>query len=129
VNRQRRAEATPACVLRNMCKEELYEMKCRLRGNSRLASRLDMGLERKRGPSAYISRVNDEIVKQIPLGKREREKEGEDEGKEQGQKAVVLNGIFSASTLSTVIVQERRATPYNSMMLMRISEPRAYESN
>jgi hypothetical protein len=38
------------------------------RGNSRLASRLDMGLERKRGPSAYFSRGNDEIVKQIPLG-------------------------------------------------------------
>jgi hypothetical protein len=27
-----------------------------------------MGLERKRGPSAYFSRGNDEIVKQIPLG-------------------------------------------------------------
>jgi hypothetical protein len=58
----------PHPLVHDMCKEEHYEMKCKLRGNSRLASRLDMGLERKRGLFAYISRVNDEIVEQIPLG-------------------------------------------------------------
>jgi hypothetical protein len=57
------AEATPACVLHDMCKGEHYEMKYRLPGNSRLASRVEIGFGARGVQSAFISSVNHETMK------------------------------------------------------------------